>query len=1006
MRRVLVLMAVAVMLALPKAVWAQAASIAGIVKDTSGGVMPGVTVEAASPALIEKVKTVVTDDRGAYRLVDLRPGTYTVTFSLTGFSGFTREGVTLAAGFTAPVDAVLKVGGLEESVTVSGSSPIVDVQNVKTQNNLTREVLDVLPTSQTVSSFSSLTLGSVASGVASGSDVGGNQGEQGMVSIHYAPTQDMKYALDGMNTNNSMGTNGGIFKAGQNMNQLAVSEVQVTYNGASAEIETAGANFNFVTKDGGNRYSGAARLFFANSDMQWNNLGDTLRSRGVTSRQSVKKIYDYGAAFGGPIKQDKVWFFAATRKWGAENNQPNSFFNAVQGTGRYQADLSKPGYYLSDAIETGGRITWQASAKNKIGFFANYANTCSCVQGVSSLNAPEASLNNIIPNQLTQITWTSVASNRLLLEAGFTNLWTSFRFPRSAGTADYTVGLNDIPTTELATGFNYNARRATSLAYTDGPEQYTDPAGQKNGRASVSYVTGRHALKVGTNMAFGGLEVSGQVNTLPGFGPVAFNLLNGAPNSIVMYLTPQYQKQAFRNIGVYAQDQWSMTSRLTLNYGYRGDFFTGSYPDQTIPSSPFVDGFQITGKSGVPSWKDGSIRVGAAYRVTGDGKTALKVNFGRYVGAEGAGFPQSVNPANSIVTTATRQWTDADGDFFPDGNPRDQVANGELGPISNRAFGTSVANTIFSDAILTANRPYTYQTSAVLERELAPGFGFWVGYFRVQNYNFRATQNTAVSAGDYSSFCVSAPSDARLGEQAGKQVCGLYDVNPSAFGRVSNRRETATAFGDYIDLFNGVDMAVRARFGRGGMLQGGLSVGQNKRDTCFANNRPDVLPDNQLAVTPRSAGFCDPVGGWWAANGQFKLSGSYPLPVGLNLAFVLQNLAGTPILANQVFTNAQIAPSLGRNLAACGAAAVCNATTTIALIPNQSQFEDRVSQVDIRLGGSYKVRGMSLQPSFDLYNLMNSSPILARNNTLNAAWGTPTRFMDGRLAKVTLQVNF
>jgi len=1006
MRRVYVLTVVALLLVLPRNVWAQAASIAGIVKDTSGAVMPGVTVEAASPALIEKVKTVVSDDSGAYRLVDLRPGTYTVTFSLAGFASFTREGVTLTAGFTAPVDAVLKVGGLEESVTVSGSSPIVDVQNVKTQNNLTREVLDILPTSQTVSSFSSLTLGSVASGVTSGSDVGGNQGEQGMVSIHYAPTADMKYALDGMNTNNSMGTNGGIFKAGQNMNQLAVSEVQVTYNGASAEIETAGANFNFVTKDGGNRFSGAARFFFANSDMQWNNLGDTLRSRGVTSRQSVRKIYDYGGALGGPVVKDKLWFFAASRKWGAENNQPNSFFNAVQGTGRYQADLSKPGFYVSDATETGGRFTWQASAKNKIGIFANYSNTCSCLQGVSNLLAPEAGLNNIIPNQLTQVTWTNVASNKLLIEVGYTNLWTSFRFPRVAA-ADFTVTATDIPTTELSTGFSYNARASTALPYTDGPENFSDPAGQRNGRAAVSYVSGAHALKVGTTMAFGGLEVNGRNNELPGFGPVSFRLLNGLPNSIAMSMSPVYHKQTFRNIGIYAQDQWSITNRLTLNYGYRGDFFTGAYPDQTIPNSPFVDGFKITGRSGVPSWQDGSIRVGAAYRVTADGKTALKVNFGRYVGAAGAGFPQSVNPATAIVTSAIRQWTDTDGDFFPDGDPRNQAANGELGPISNRAFGTSVANTNFSNDILTANRPYTYQTSAVLERELAPGFGFWVGYFRVQNFNFYATQNTAVSASDFSSFCVTAPSDARLGAQSGQQVCGNYDVNPSAFGRVSNLRETTTAFGDYVDLFNGVDMAVRARFGRGGLLQGGLSLGRNERDTCFANNRPDVLPDGQLGITPRATGgYCNPVGGWWDANGQVKLSGSYPLPAGMNVAFVYQNLAGTPILANQVFTNAQIAPSLGRNLAACGAAAVCNATTTIALIPNQSVFEDRINQVDVRLAGTFKVRGMRLQPSFDLYNVLNSSPILARNNTLGAQWGTPTRFMDGRLAKITLQMDF
>lgn len=160
-----------------------------------------------------------------------------------------------------------------------------------------------------------------------------------------------------------------------------------------------------------------------------------------------------------------MWFFGAGRKWGSEQNQPGAFFNKAQGTGRYEADPSRPGYYISDAKEYGGRITWQASSKDKIGVFANYANTCSCLQGTSALLAPEAGLNNIIPNQLTQVTWTRVATNRLLLEAGYTNLWTSFRFPREAGGTPFTVKESDVPITELSTGFSYNARASTALPH-------------------------------------------------------------------------------------------------------------------------------------------------------------------------------------------------------------------------------------------------------------------------------------------------------------------------------------------------------------------------------------------------------------------------------------------------------------------------------------------------------------------------------------------------------------
>src|SRR6202521_1749208 len=140
---------VAAVLLVPGMVWAQSvasAAIAGVVKDATGAVLPGATAEAASPALIEKVRTVVTDDQGEYKIVDLRPGTYTVTFTLTGFSTVKREGLEVTTGFTATANAELRVGSLEETLTVSGASPVVDTQNVRTQNLLSRNTLDTLPT--------------------------------------------------------------------------------------------------------------------------------------------------------------------------------------------------------------------------------------------------------------------------------------------------------------------------------------------------------------------------------------------------------------------------------------------------------------------------------------------------------------------------------------------------------------------------------------------------------------------------------------------------------------------------------------------------------------------------------------------------------------------------------------------------------------------------------------------------------------------------------------------
>src|SRR5687768_3822730 len=229
-RRFIVLAAVAALLIAPAAVRAQSGTsgtIAGVVRDATGGVLPGVTVEASSPALIEKVRTAVTDEQGQYKIIDLRPGTYAVTFTLSGFSTFKREGIALTTGFTATVNAEMKVGELQETVTVTGASPVVDVQNVRAQTVLSREVLDTLPAPQTMMGFTTLTLGASAKSVAGAPyvDVGGSKGENTpALSIHGMRTGDQRQLYDGMNANN-LSSGGG--RRSYMPNQVAIQEVVV-----------------------------------------------------------------------------------------------------------------------------------------------------------------------------------------------------------------------------------------------------------------------------------------------------------------------------------------------------------------------------------------------------------------------------------------------------------------------------------------------------------------------------------------------------------------------------------------------------------------------------------------------------------------------------------------------------------------------------------------------------------------------------------------------------------
>src|SRR5258708_962187 len=294
----------------PAAARAQSA-IAGIVKDSSGAVLPGVTVEASSDVLIEKTRSVITNGQGQYTIVDLRPGVYKLSFTLTGFGVFTRDAIELPANFTATINAEMKVGGLEESVTVSGLSPVVDVQSTARTTVLSRETLDSIPTGRTIQSVGQLVVG-VTLNVP---DVGGSRAmQQTYMSVHGLSSSQVTTQVDGMMVNGLDGDG-----AVQNyFNNMMSQEMSYQTSRAGADAAGGGVRLNMIPKEGGNRFSGA--FFGAWSDGRWqsDNLTQSLKDRGLSVPDRISKIYDFNGAFGGPLKQDKVWFFMTARRWGVD----------------------------------------------------------------------------------------------------------------------------------------------------------------------------------------------------------------------------------------------------------------------------------------------------------------------------------------------------------------------------------------------------------------------------------------------------------------------------------------------------------------------------------------------------------------------------------------------------------------------------------------------------------------------------------------------------------------
>jgi len=343
----------AVVLLLPAAAYAQAA-ITGVVKDASGGVLPGVTVEAASPVLIEKARSVVSDATGQYRIVDLRPGTYSVTFSLPGFSTVKREGIELSGAFVATVNGELKVGALEETITVTGETPIVDVQSAKVQQTVSKDVLAAIPSGRNSATITALIPG-MSTATDSG-NIGGNIG--GVVgTIHGGRGNDSRSYADGIDTGWGGGSSGGGNMSG---NTVSAQEVVVTTSGGLGEAVTSGVILNVIPRDGSNTYSGSFIFSGANGSMQGSNYTQRLIDAGLKTPSSLLSVYDVSPMGGGRIIRDKLWFYLTYRQTGGRSTVPGMWFNKNAGNpNSWVVDFDKSRPAFTDGTDKNGigRIT-------------------------------------------------------------------------------------------------------------------------------------------------------------------------------------------------------------------------------------------------------------------------------------------------------------------------------------------------------------------------------------------------------------------------------------------------------------------------------------------------------------------------------------------------------------------------------------------------------------------------------------------------------------------------
>jgi hypothetical protein len=761
--------------------------ISGMVRDASGAVLPGVTVEVASPVLIEGSRSTITDSSGQYQIIDLRPGDYTVTFTLTGFRAVRREGIRLTAAFTATVNTELQVGQLEESITVTGQSPLVDVRGSVSQSVMSRETLDTIPTGK-----DPFAVGQLIPGVTTNTpDVGGTQiMQQPTLQVHGSSNNDNVFMIDNVQIQH-IGFGGN--QTGFYFNDGLMEEISYQTSSLPAEAPVGGVQINMIPRDGGNQFRGTAFATAGNSSFQSNNSDDELEALGFTARNRVKSVYDINLTYGGPIVRNRLWFFGTYRRWSANNYLGNTF----DSRGNQAVDDQR----ISDGTI---KLTWQAAARHK---FAMLYDRSAKWRGHRPNNWINASINEPVSaveqttglNYIGQLKWSSPLSNKLLTE------FSVFTLP-----VNYKLGFQKEADPNAIATFDQIRSVITGVS----PRQDTNTARMYTYAGFVSYVTGAHNFRMGAQVRTGWSQELFETR-----GDIVQIVSNGSPQSVRLVNNPSGHKESGTNTGLYIQDSWTF-GHVTINPGLRYERFVMSIPAQSAGAGRWVPARDFAAQENIVNWNTLSPRFGIVWDLFGDGRTAVKGGISRYDRLAGITIVQPLNLKN--ISFQTCPWDDANTDLRAQENEIDR----------SRCSGSLQPSLGYVDGDL--KRPYQWEYNAMVQHQIGGNTSVMVAYFGRRFWDLYTTVNDAVPSSAYTPVTITNPLT--------NQPLTVYNQDPLTRGQVRNVLKTIP---DLRQRYHGVELQFNTRLSRATVF-GGLTIGNNFGDQDGGDlNNPNVRINNQ-----------------------------------------------------------------------------------------------------------------------------------------------------------------